>query len=747
MKTKNIMLVLAGLSLSVLQLHAQKKNTATDTGNAAAFVTQLLGRMTLKEKIGQLNQLAGNYTVTDPLLHKQIDIYGLIRDGKVGALLNVVGVPAIRKMQEAAVNESRLRIPLIFGFDVIHGFKTIFPIPLAESCSWDLEAMRLSARIAASESAASGLNWTFAPMVDICRDARWGRIAEGAGEDPYYGALVAEARVRGFQGDGLGSPDAIMACAKHFVGYGAAEGGRDYNGADLSDRQLEEIYFPPFKAAIKAQVATFMTAFNTINGVPATANGPLLRGKLKGEWKFGGFVVSDANSIGELTGHGVAADKAEAALLALKAGCDMDMVSNCYSNTLETQVKLNKQLLAYINDAVTRILLMKYKLGLFKDPYRFCNEAREKATVMNSTFLNSAREVARKSIVLLKNEHQLLPLSKKQRSIAVIGPLVASKRDMLGNWYAAGDTTKARTILDGIKEKADANTVIYYEKGCDINASGPEDFSAAVAVAQKADVIVLCLGEAGNMSGEAKSRSNIGLPGNQLALSNAMVATGKPVVVILSNGRPLDITELSLKVPAILETWFLGTTAGDAIADVLFGDYEPVGRLSVTFPYHVGHLPLYYAQLSTGRANTANPVYRSRYLDVPNTGLYPFGYGLSYTTFAYGVPKLAKDIVSLTDTINISVEVSNIGNRNSEEVVQLYLHDVVASVSRPVKELKRFRKIAIAAGKTATVSFTLTAEDLKYFDQHSRWVVDKGKFEVMVGPNSRDLQKVSFTLR
>jgi beta-glucosidase len=607
--------------------------------------------------------------------------------------------------------------------------------------------MRLSAHIAASESAASGLNWTFAPMVDICRDARWGRIAEGAGEDPYYGSLVAEARVRGFQGDGLGSVDAVMACAKHFAGYGAAEGGRDYNGADISERQLEEVYFPPFKAAVDANVATFMTAFNTINGVPATANEPLLRGKLKRDWKFSGFVVSDANSIGELTGHGVATDKAEAALLALKAGCDMDMVSNCYSNTLEAQVNLNKQLLAYINDAVTRILLMKYKLGLFQDAFRFCNVAREQKTVMNSSFLSSARVIARKSIVLLKNDHQLLPLSKKTRSIAVIGPLANSKRDMLGNWFAAGDTTQARTILDGIRKSADANTKIYYEKGCNVDAKEPEDFSAALALARNADVIVLCLGESGNMSGEAKSRSNIGLPGNQLALSSALAAIGKPIVVTLSNGRPLDLTELSLKVPAILETWFLGTTAGDAIADVLFGDYEPVGRLSVTFPYNVGQLPLYYAQQNTGRANTANPVYRSRYLDVPNTGLYPFGYGLGYTTFSYSAPKLAKDIVGPTDTISVSVNVTNTGTSNGEEVVQLYLHDVVASVSRPVKELKRFRKVSIEAGKTATVSFSLTAEDLKYFDQHARWVVDPGKFEVLIGANSRDLQKVSFTLR
>jgi beta-glucosidase len=644
------------------------------------------------------------------------------------------------------MNESRLKIPLIFGFDVIHGYRTIFPIPLGEAASWDPGAVERDASIAAAEARAAGVHWTFAPMLDIARDPRWGRITEGSGEDPYLGSLMARARVRGFQGTDYSARDKVVACAKHWVAYGATEGGRDYNTTDVSERTLREVYFPPFKAAVAAGVGTFMSAFNDLDGVPASANHFTLTDVLRGEWKFDGFVVSDYTSVEELIKHGVAANGADAAREALNAGVDMEMVSRLYNQHASELIKAGELFGATIDEAVRRVLRVKFRLGLFEKPY--ADEALERAAIFNSANIAAAREIAARSMVLLKNDHDVLPLDRNVRSIALIGPLAASRQDMLGSWTGDGKPEDAITLLQGLQARV-PKAKINYAPGCDVPCDKADGFDAAVRAAKDSDVIIVAVGEAADMSGEAASRSSLDLPGRQLDLVKAVQATGKPTVVVLMNGRPLTINWIAENTPAILETWFAGTQAGNAIADVLFGDVNPGGKLPVTFPRSVGQIPLYYNHKNTGRPPDANNKYTSKYLDVAWTPQFPFGFGLSYTRFKITNLQLsAKSVPTIrgNDTIMVSVDVENTGKRAGDEVVQLYIRDVAASVTRPVKELKGFRRVTLQPGEKKRLEFPLTAAELGLWNREMRFTVEPGEFKVMVGPNSEDLIEATFEI-
>ena len=638
-------------------------------------VDALLGKMTLQEKIGQLNQLSNPFQPTGPLTGNP-DIIKMIQEGRLGAMLNVTGAERTRELQQIAM-QSRLKIPLLFGQDVIHGYRTIFPIPLAEAASWDTAAIRLSARIAATEAAAAGVHWTFAPMIDISRDPRWGRVMEGAGEEPYLGSVVAVARVKGFQGNGLGNVDALMACAKHFAAYGAAVGGRDYNSVDMSLRQLQETYLPPFKAAVEAGVATLMNAFNDLNGIPATGNKYLQRDILKGQWKFSGFVVSDWASVGEMIHHGFAKDNYDAAQKALIAGCDMDMESNSYSSHLEQLVKDGKVSIKLIDEAVRRILLKKFELGLFDNPFKFCNKEREQQQYNNPEHLNAALQIAQKSIVLLKNENQTLPISKNVKSVALIGPLVKSVKDHLGFWSYdwEDDSIRIKTLYDAVKSKLNKTSQLLYAKGCEINDSSTTGFEEAASIAKKSDIVIMYMGEHRAMSGEAKSKSNIHLPGVQEELIKKIIQTGKPVIVIIGSGRPLIFNYTAENAASILYTWWLGTRGADAIANVLFGDYNPSGKLPVTFPRTEGQIPVYYNHYNTGRPvrNENDNNYVSAYIDLPNSPQYPFGHGLSYTRFLYSDIRLPKNQYKPNETIEAAITVTNAGNYDGEEVVQLYI--------------------------------------------------------------------------
>ena len=626
-------------------------------------------------------------------------------------------------------------------------------LPLGEAASWDLEAIEKSDRIAAEEASAEGLHWAFSPMLDIARDPRWGRIAEGAGEDTYLGSRIAEARVRGLQGKGVGELNSVMACVKHFAAYGAAQAGRDYHVVDMSERMFREVYLPPYAAAIKAGAATIMSSFNEFDGVPASGSKYLMTDLLRGELKFNGFVVSDYTSIMEMISHGVVADTASAATLALEAGVDMDMQAGFYEDALAKLVKkgtINEQL---INTSVRRILKKKFDLGLFDDPYRYSDVEREKNTVMKPEFLEAARDVARKSIVLLKNatlpgqEKQLLPLSKDVKQLAVIGPLADARREMIGSWSAAGDWKKSVTLLEGIKAAVSTKANVLFARGCNISDDSTTYFAEAVRVAQKADVVVLALGEGAWMTGEAASRASLGLPVVQQKLIEEIAKTGKPIVVVLMNGRPLAINWIEEHIPAIVETWFLGTQAGNAIADVLFGDYNPSGKLPVTFPRSVGQVPIFYNMKNTGRPMDRNNKYTSKYLDEENDPLYPFGFGLSYTTFTYGEVKLNKEIITSNEDFSVSCKVTNTGKRAGAEVVQLYIRDLVGSVTRPVKELKNFQKILLQPGETKDVSFTINNMDLAFYRKDMSFGTEAGKFEVFIGSNSRDVMKATFELK
>ena len=694
-------------------------------------VDSLLQLMTLEEKIGQLSLFTSDWDVTGPTLREnyKADIVA----GKVGAIFNAHTADYTCELQRMAVEETRLGIPLIFGYDVIHGYKTIFPISLGESASWDLGIIKKTAQVAADEASSAGLQWTFAPMVDIARDPRWGRISEGAGEDPYLGSMIAKARVNGFQGDDIGANNTLLACAKHFAAYGAAQAGRDYNTVDISERSLWEIYLPPFKATMDAGVRTFMTAFNELNGVPATGNKMLLTDILRDQWGFDGFVVTDYTSINEMVDHGNVVDEKEAGELSINSGVDMDMQGAVFYNYLATSIQEGKVSVAAVDQAVKRILAIKEELGLLDDPYRYCRPSRQKATLLSRENRDIARDVARKSIVLLKNDQQTLPLSTDTK-IALIGPLANTQYDLLGSWHGAGNANDCVTLLTGISTQSKSS--VTFALGCDIDSKRKDGFQEAIGIAREADVIVLALGESEGMSGEAASRSEIGLPGAQPDLVREMLQLGKPVVVVLMNGRPLAIPYLEEHADAILETWFLGTEAGNAIADVLYGAYNPSGKLPVTFPRSVGQIPIYYAAKNTGRPMNPNDKYTSKYLDVENTPLFPFGFGLSYTSFEYADLRLSAASFTATDEITVSVKVSNTGNYDGVETVQLYIRDLVGSVTRPLRELKGFEKVFIKKGASKVVTFTLDIEDFKFYDIDMNYLAEPGDFEIFVGTNS-----------
>ncbi|WP_316805444.1 beta-glucosidase BglX [Pedobacter nototheniae] len=703
-------------------------------------IDSVLKLMTLDEKIGQLNQYTGDRDATGPITNNPNKLKD-IKDGKLGSMLNVRGAKETREVQEVAL-QSRMKIPLIFGLDVIHGYRVTFPIPLAEAASWDMAAIENGARVAARETAASGVHWTFAPMVDIARDPRWGRVMEGAGEDTYLGSQIARARVKGFQGKGLGNLDAVMACAKHFAAYGAAIAGRDYNAVDMSEHTLWEVYLPPFKAALDAGAATFMNSFNTLNGVPATGSSYLQRDILKGQWKYTGFVVSDWGSIGEMIAHGYAKDKSQAAELAIKAGSDMDMESRSYLPSLAKLVADKKVPVALIDDAVRRILRKKFELGLFDDPYRFSSESRQEKELNSPQNRKDALQMAEKSIVLLKNENQVLPLSKSLKKIAVIGPLGKSEKDMQGFWSIQWQNDNLVSLYQGLKNKVGNHTELLYAKGCEIEGNSTAGFAEAVETAKQADVVIMAVGETLDMSGEAKSKANIHIPGVQEDLIKAIQATGKPVVVLLMAGRPLIFNWTADHVPTIMYTWWLGSEAGTAMANVLYGDYNPAGKLPMTFPRDEGQIPLYYNYLSTGRPakNDQDTRYRSAYLDMPNSPKFAFGYGLSYTTFDYSNLVLSKTEMSMNEQISVSFTLKNTGKYDGEEVAQLYLQDKFASVVRPVKELKDFQKVMLKAGESKTITFTINQEKLSFYNQQLKWGAEPGDFKLMIGTASNNIK-------
>ncbi len=722
--------------LNTTLIFGQKKSVAQK-------VDSVLSLMTLAEKIGQLNQYNDDNVATGPVT-KDNNKIGQVKNGQIGSLLNCIGAERTRSWQEIAM-QARLKIPLLFGQDVIHGFKTTFPIPLAEACSWDLNAMKLSAQVAATEASASGIHWTFAPMVDIARDPRWGRVMEGAGEDTYLGSRIAEARVKGFQGEILGGANSIMACTKHFAAYGAAIGGRDYNAVDMSDRMLWETYLPPFKAAAAAGSATFMNSFNDINGVPSTGNKVLQRDILKGKWNFKGFVVSDWGSIGEMINHGTVKNDYEAALSAITAGSDMDMESRCYTNNLSKLVADKKINIALIDDAVKRILLKKFEMGLFDNPFKYCDTEKEKAALSNTDNAKIAREAAAKSIILLKNDKNILPLSKSLKTIAFIGPLVKLLKQNKGFWDVDLPTVDSNFIVsqwEGLQNKVGANTNLLYAKGCDIEGTDKSGFDEAVKIASQADVVVLSIGERRDMSGEAKSRSNINIPGVQEELLKVLLATGKPVVVLVNAGRPLVFNYTADNANAILYTWWLGSEAGNAIADVLFGDYNPAAKTVITFPRSVGQIPIFYSHFNTGRPATEDnfQIYRSNYIDESIYPKYEFGFGMSYTSFKYSNLQLSKKKISTIEKIEASVTITNTGKYAGEEIVQLYIKDKVSSIARPILELKDFSKIKLNVGESKTIKFIIDKEKLSFYNQQLQWTAEPGEFEILVGASSRDIR-------
>ena len=717
------------------------------------FLDELIGKMTLQEKIGQLTLLTSDWESTGPTMR---DTYKQdIAAGRVGSIFNAYTAKYTRELQEAAVEGTRLKIPLLFGYDVIHGHRTIFPISLGEAASWDMEAIEKSARVSAAEASAEGIHWTFSPMVDVARDARWGRISEGAGEDVFLGSKVARARVRGYQGDDLGAVDTVLATAKHFAAYGAAQAGRDYHTVDISERTLRDTYLPPFKAAVDEGVATFMTSFNEYDGVPASGSKFLLTDVLRDEWGFDGFVVTDYTSINEMVPHGYAKDLAQAGEQALNAGVDMDMQGAVFMENMAKSVEDGRVSQANIDRAVRRVLEMKYRLGLFEDPYRYSDEARQEATLYKPEFLEAARDVARKSMVLLKNEGDVLPLAASADRIAVIGPLGNSKTDMIGSWSAAGDRqTRPITILEGMQARAGDGVTVEYAKGASyaFEDEGKTDgFAEALALAEKSDVIVAAMGERWDMTGEAASRTSLDLPGNQKALLERLVATGKPVVLVMLSGRPNSITWADENVPAILHAWYPGTQGGHAVADVLFGDYNPSGKLPVTFPRNVGQAPIHYDMKNTGRPielGEPGAKYVSRYLNTPNDPLYRFGYGLSYTEFGYSPATLSAASMGPGGSITASATITNTGDRAGEEVVQLYVRDMVGSVTRPVQELKGFEKVMLQPGESGTVSFTLTPDDLAFTRQDMTRGWEPGEFQLWIAPSSgaKASTPVTFTI-
>jgi len=726
------------LVFSINSCTTKKSESIMTESSYDSKIDSLMSLMTLEEKIGQTVMYSGGWDQTGPIVSTNNKKY--LKEGNLGAILNLYSAKATRETQKIAVEETRLGIPLLFGYDVIHGFRTIFPINLGLAASWDLADVELGSRIAAEEASAEGIHWTFAPMVDIARDPRWGRISEGPGEDVYLGSQIAKAYVKGFQGNDLSANNTILACAKHFVGYGAAQAGRDYHTVNMGEGELRNVYLPPFKAAVDAGVETFMTSFNELNGVPASGNEFLYRQILRDEWHFDGFVVSDYTSINEMILHGFARDSIDAARLAMNAGIDMDMMGGVNRKYLKKLVEEGKVKESVIDDACRRILLAKFKLGLFEDPYRYSDNMREKEVVYRDDFLRAARHSAAISSVLLKNEQNALPLDKN-KTIAFIGPLVKDEYEIIGNWAAAGDRNgKAVSIFEGLQEYLNNNQILY-SKGCDIESEDTSRFQEATNMAKKADMVVMVMGESHHMSGEAASRTNIELPGLQTEFIKHIrkAVPNKKLVLVLMNGRPLDLSEEDRIADAILETWFPGTMGGSGVADLLFGAYNPSGKLPVTFPRNIGQVPIYYNMKSTGRPiPPSNPKddYKSNYIDSPNTPLYPFGHGLSYTTFEYSDFKLSSKNVSFSDELTATITVTNSGNYDGHEVVQLYVHDKVGSVTRPVKELKGFEKIFLKKGESRDVSFIITAEDLKFYNSKMEYNVEPGEFEIAIAGSS-----------
>lgn len=728
-------------------------------------VDSVLNLMTIEEKIGQLNLPSAGAFVTGAV--ESSDIAKKIEQGKVGGLFNIKTVANIREMQEIAIEKSRLKIPLIFGMDVIHGYESVFPIPLGLSCSWDMDLIEKSARMAAQEASADGINWTFSPMVDISRDPRWGRISEGSGEDTYLGSEIAKAMVRGYQGNDLSANNTIMSCVKHYALYGASEAGRDYNTVDMSRQRMYNEYLPPYKAALDAGAGSIMASFNEIDGIPATANKWLLTDVLRTEWGFNGFVVSDYTGVSEMINHGYG-DLQYVSAKALEAGLDMDMVSEGLLTTLPQSLKEGKITESQINEACKRILKAKFLLGLFDDPYKYCDENRAKNDVFTTENRALARSVATQSFVLLKNKDNVLPI-KKTGTIALVGPLADAKENMTGTWSVAARFSESISVLEGLKKAVGTNAKIVYAKGANLTAdekleanstlfgkslhrdtrTATELREEAVRISKSADVIVAAVGEAAEMSGEAASRTDIQIPETQRELLRALLKTGKPVVLVLFTGRPLALTWEEENIPAILNVWFGGSEAGDAIADVLFGDVNPSGKLSTTFPQNVGQVPIYYAHKNTGRPLNGPwfQKFQSNYLDVSNEPLYPFGFGLSYTQFGYSEIKLNATEITSTDSVEVSVDVTNEGKQDGSEVVQLYIRDLVGSVTRPVKELKGFQKINLKAGETRTVKFILGVDDLSFYNSDLKLSAEPGKFQVFVGGNSRDVKQAEFLLK
>lgn len=764
MKKANSLLCIVAFCAAAVQAQTRKPLSAEQT-KMNTFINQLMAKMTVEEKIGQLNLVTGGEATTGTAVSTGVE--NKLANGQIGGIFSLTTPTRIRKAQEIAVNKSRLHIPLIFGQDVIHGYKTAFPIPLALACSWDIDLIQRTARMAAVEASADGINWTFSPMVDISRDARWGRVAESSGEDTYLGSQIAKVMVKGYQGNDLKKANTIMACVKHFALYGAAEAGRDYNTTDMSLDRMYNEYLPPYKAAIDAGAGSVMASFNDINGVPATANKWLLNDLLRKQWGFSGFVVSDYTGVSEMIEHGLG-DLQQVSGLALKAGTEMDMVSEGYLTTLKKSLQEGKVTLAEINNACHLILEAKFKLGLFEDPYRYCSEERAKTEIMTPANLQFSREVATQSFVLLKNDNKTLPL-KQSGTIALIGPLADTKANMPGTWAVNADMATTPSFLEGLKAVAGNNVKILHSLGSNLTTDAtlqknatmfgrdiprdnrPEEevIKDAVNIAQKADVVVAALGESSEMSGESSSRTDIEIPAVQKRLLGALLKTGKPVVLVLFTGRPLAIKWESENVPAILNVWFGGSQAAYAIADVLFGKVNPSGKLSISFPQNVGQVPLYYSHKNTGRPLAAGgwfTKFRSGYLDVSNDPLYPFGFGLSYTSFSYSDIKLSSASFKPGQSITAKVTVTNTGSVEGKEVVQLYTRDMVGSSTRPVKELKGFQKINLKAGESKEVTFTISENDLKFYNSALKYVAEPGEFKVFIGSNSRDVKESKFTL-
>lgn len=764
MKIKPILLFF--VLLGTATAFAQKNKKTTPIAPRDIFVADLMSKMTLDEKIGQLNlPTSGDITTGQA---NSSNVAKNIQEGKVGGLFNIKSAQKIKEVQKIAVEKSRLKIPLLFGMDVIHGYESTFPIPLGLSCTWDMALIQRSAQIAAQEASADGINWTFSPMVDISRDPRWGRVSEGSGEDPYLGSQIAKAMVVGYQGDDLSKNNTILSCVKHFALYGAPEAGRDYNTVDMSRIRMYNDYFPPYKAAVDAGVGSAMASFNEIDGIPATGNKWLLTDVLRKQWGFKGFVVTDYTGINEMTAHGMG-DLQTVSALALNAGVDMDMVGEGFLSTLKKSLDEGKITLAQIDNAVRLILNAKYDLGLFQDPYRYCDENRAKTEIFTKGNRAEARSTAAQSLVLLKNSNQLLPL-KKTGTIAVIGPLADAKENMAGTWSVATKQENSVSLVAGIKEVVGATAKVLYAKGSNLDYSATfeenatmfgktlhrdqrtkeELLSEALKIANQSDVIIAALGESAEMTGESSSRTNLEIPQAQKDLLSELLKTGKPVVLALFDGRPLVIPQENETVPAILNVWFAGSEAGYAIADVLFGDVNPSGKLTMTFPRNVGQIPIYYSQKNTGRpiSNSEGKFekFRSNYMDERNEPLFPFGYGLSYTSFEYSNLKLSATTLNAAQKIKITVDVANTGNYDGKEIVQLYIRDLVGSVTRPVKELKGFQKIAIKKGEKQTVAFEISAEDLKFYNSDLQFVAEPGEFEIFVGTNSNANTKAKIEL-